>query len=62
MSNRYMAGDWRQYYLDVQDSTINNASIEISWENENTNFSAFVLDPHGKIISTTCLLVYLVIL
>jgi hypothetical protein len=52
MSNRYMAGDWRQYYLDVQDSTINNASIEISWENENTNFSAFVLDPHGKIIST----------
>ena len=52
MTNRYMAGDWRQYYLDVQDSTINNASIELSWKNENTNFSAFVLDPQGKIIST----------
>ena len=52
MTNRYMAGDWRQYYLDVQDSTINSASIELSWENENTNFSAFVLDPNGKIIST----------
>ena len=32
MTNRYMAGDWRQYYLDVQDSTINNASIELSLE------------------------------
>ena len=52
MTNRYMAGDWRQYYLDVQDPTINSASIELSWKNENTNFSAFVLDPKGKIIST----------
>ena len=52
MTNRYMAGDWRQYYLDVQDNTINNASIELSWKNENTNFSAFELDPQGKIIST----------
>ena len=52
MTNRYMAGDWRQYYLDVQDSTINSASIELSWENKNTNFSAFVLDPNGKIISS----------
>ena len=52
MTNRYMAGDWRQYYLDVQDNTINNASIELSLKNENTNFSAFVLDPQGKIIST----------
>ncbi len=52
MTNRYMAGDWRQYYLDVQDNTINNASIELSWKNDNTNFSAFVLDPQGKIIST----------
>ena len=52
MTNRYMAGDWRQYYLDIQDETINSASIELSWKNENTNFSAFVLDPQGKIIST----------
>ena len=52
MTNRYMAGDWRQYYLDIQDDTINSASIELSWKNDNTNFSVFVLDPYGKIIST----------
>jgi hypothetical protein len=47
-----MAGDWRQFYLDVEDNTINTASFELSWENDHTNFSAFVLDPHGKIIGT----------
>jgi hypothetical protein len=47
-----LAGDGRQYYLDVQFNTINNASIELSGKNDNTNFSAFVLDPQGKIIST----------
>ncbi len=52
MTNRYMAGDWRQYYLDVNDNTINSASIELSWKNTNTNLSVFVLDPQGKIIST----------
>ena len=52
MSNRYMAGDWRQFYLDVQDPTVNSAAFELSWENDDTNFSAFVLDPTGKIIST----------
>ncbi|MBT6646047.1 MAG: S8 family serine peptidase, partial [Thaumarchaeota archaeon] len=52
MANRYMAGDWRQFYLDVEDNTINSASFELSWENDHTNFSAFVLDPHGKIIGT----------
>jgi len=52
MTNRYMAGDWRQYYLDIQDNTVNSASFELSWENDNTNFSAFILDPVGKIIAT----------
>ena len=52
MTNRYMAGDWRQFYLDVEDNTINSASFEFSWKNDNTNFSAFVLDPQGKIIGT----------
>ena len=52
MTNRYMAGDWRQFYLDVEDSTINSASFELSWKNDNSNFSAFVLDPQGKIIGT----------
>jgi len=52
MSNRYMAGDWRQFYLDIDDNTINSASFELSWKNDNSNFSAFVLDPQGKIIGT----------
>jgi len=52
MTNRYMAGDWRQYFLDVEDDTINSGAIELSWKEKNTNLSVFVIDPHGKIIST----------
>jgi len=52
MSNRYMAGDWRQYYFDIDDPTINSGAIELSWENDDTNFSAFMIDPEGKIIQT----------
>ena len=52
MSSRYMAGDWRQYYFDVEDDTINSAAIEISWENKDTNLSVFAMNPNGKIIST----------
>ena len=52
MVNRYMAGDWRQFYFDVQDELINSAAIELSWEHEDTNLSVFVMDPSGKIIQT----------
>ena len=52
MTNRYMAGDWRQYFLDINDDTINTGAIELSWKEKNTNLSVFVLDPQGKIIST----------
>jgi subtilisin family serine protease len=52
MSNRYMAGDWRQYYFDIQDNTINSAAIDFEWENDYTNFTAFMIDPQGKIIQT----------
>jgi hypothetical protein len=52
MSGKYMAGDWRQYSFDIQDRTINSASINLGWENDDTNFSAFMIDPHGKIIQT----------
>ena len=52
MSNRYMAGDWRQYYFDIQDNTINSATIDFEWENDYTNFTAFMIDPQGKIIQT----------
>ncbi len=52
MTNRYNAGDWRQYYFDVQDKTINSIALNISWENKNTNLSVFVVDPRGRIIQT----------
>ena len=52
MSNRYMAGDWRQYYFDIQNESINTAVIKLSWESDDTNFGVFVMDPSGKIIQT----------
>jgi len=52
MSNRYMAGDWRQYYFDIQNESINTALIELSWQSDDTNFGVFVMDPSGKIIQT----------
>jgi len=52
MTSRYMAGDWRQYYFDIQDNTINSATIDFEWENDSTNFTAFMIDPQGKIIQT----------
>ncbi|MGI0018507.1 MAG: S8 family serine peptidase, partial [Nitrosotalea sp.] len=52
MSNRYNAGDWRQYYFDVTDKTINSIAMTISWKDPATNLSVFVIDPQGKIIQT----------
>ena len=52
MANRYMAGDWRQYYFDIQDESINSASIELSWISDDTNLSVFVMDPSGEIVQT----------
>ena len=52
MVNRYMGGDWRQYYFDIQNELINTAAIEISWISNNTNLSVFVMDPSGEIIQT----------
>jgi len=52
MSNRYMAGDWRQYYFDIQNDLVDTAIIELSWKSEDTNFGVFVMDPSGKIIQT----------
>ena len=52
MSNRYMAGDWRQYYFDIQNESVNTAMIKLSWELDETNLAVFVMDPFGKIIQT----------
>ena len=52
MANRYMAGDWRQYYFGIQDELINSAAIELSWTTDDTNLAVFVMDPFGQIIQT----------
>ncbi len=52
MVNRYMAGDWRQYYFDIEDPNINTGAIELSWEHDDTNLSVFVFDPQGRIAQT----------
>ena len=52
MSNRYNAGDWREYYFDINDKTINAATMILSWKDPNTNLSVFVVDPKGNIIQT----------
>ena len=43
MSNRYMAGDWRQYYFDIQNDSVDTAIIELSWNSGDTNFGVFVI-------------------
>jgi len=52
MVNRYMAGDWRQYYFDIQNESINSAAIELSWVSDETNLAVFVMNPSGEIIQT----------
>ena len=52
MVNRYMAGDWRQYYFDIQNNSINSAAIELSWISDDTNLAVFVTNPSGEIIQT----------
>jgi len=52
MANRYMAGDWRQYYFDIRDPGINAAAVELSWEHGDTNLAVFAADPAGRIIRT----------
>ncbi|MDE1770569.1 MAG: S8 family serine peptidase [Thaumarchaeota archaeon] len=52
MANRYNAGDWRQYYFDVADKTINSVAMTLSWKDPDTNLSVFVIDPQGRIIQT----------
>ena len=52
MVNRYMSGDWKQYYFDIADETINGGAFDISWESEDSSVSVFVIDPQGRIVQT----------
>ena len=50
MVNRYMAGDWRQFYFDIQNSSINTGVLDVSWKDPNTNLSVFAIDPQGRVV------------
>ena len=50
MVNRYMAGDWRQFYFDIQNSSINTGVLDVSWEDPSTNLSIFAIDPQGRVV------------
>ena len=52
MVNRYMAGDWKHYYFEIDDKTINTGTFDISWQNDETSLSAFMFDPQGRIVQT----------
>ena len=52
MAARYMTGDWRQYYFDIDDPAIASGAVEISWQNKDTNLAVFAMDPSGKIVQT----------
>ena len=50
MVNRYMAGDWRQFYFDVQDPSINTGIFDVFWEDPDTHLSLFAVDPRGRVV------------
>ena len=52
MTSRYMAGDWRQFYFDIQDNTTDSAVLELSWYDADTSIAVFVMDPVGRIVQT----------
>ena len=52
MTSRYMAGDWRQFYFDIQDNTTDSAILELSWYDKDTSLAVFVMDPVGRIVQT----------
>ena len=52
MLSRYMAGDWRHYHFEISDPDIDSAAIKVSWSDENSSMSVFVIDPAGQIIQT----------
>src|SRR5207245_10660372 len=59
MSNRYNAGNWREYYFDVKDSTVNSVAMNISWKDPDTNLSVFVADPKEELYKQMFHLEYL---
>jgi hypothetical protein len=53
MLSRYNAGDWRYYYFNVTDPTVNVINMKITWRNNWTSVNAMVTDPNGKIVASS---------
>ncbi len=53
MFSRYNAGEWKYYHLNVMDASVNTLSIKITWKNELSSLSVFVLDPKGDIVASS---------
>ncbi len=52
MFSRYNAGEWKYYHLNIKDRSVNTLSIKITWKNEFSSLSVFVLDPKGEIVAS----------
>jgi hypothetical protein len=53
MLSRYNAGDWRFYYFNVTDPSVNAMNMRISWRNNWTSINAMVVNPQGKIVASS---------
>jgi hypothetical protein len=53
MFSRYNAGEWKYYHLNVRDASVNTLSIKITWKNEFSSLSVFVLDPKGDTVASS---------
>ncbi len=52
MLARYNAGEWKHYYLNIKDSSVNTLSVKMTWSNPFSSISVFVLDPKGEIVAS----------
>ncbi len=52
MLARYNAGEWKHYYLNINDGSVNTVSVKITWSNPFSSISVFVLDPKGEIVAS----------
>lgn len=53
MISRYAAGDWRSYYFDVSDPTINNMALKVAWRSNYTSVNAMAFGPDGKLVASS---------
>jgi hypothetical protein len=50
---RYESGNWRAFQVQVSDSTVNQGTVKVQWTSPATSFNILVMDPQGRIVSTS---------